>query len=138
MNETRRFSCIAAVLASIIIAAVSAAVSIIIPGFALVASVIAMLAVAVLLLIAMTWLIAFAASLNSPTLTRCADINSTCLLIGIIGTIVAGIVALPILLLSVPIVANIVFFFVVLFFSIAIISLIALLRCILSRPCYRG
>jgi len=141
MPEPTRFGSAFTVLLSIIIsAAVTTLAMIFIPPFITVYAIIAMFVFALLVLMSALSVITAAASNASHTLTRCVERHCTCLLVGLLGSIVTSVIAIPVLLfafafLFAPIA---VIFSAVFFFSIAVISLIMLLSCILARLRYRN
>ena len=141
MPESQRFGCTFTVLLSIIVgAAVTTLAVIFIPPFIAAYAVIAIFVFSLFVLVSALSIIQTAATNTSHALTRCAERHYTCLLIGLIGAVVTSVVAIPALLFSFGIsVASVAaIFFSAFFFSVAIISLIMLLSCILARLRYRN
>lgn len=138
MVENRRFGCVAIILASIIIAAIFTALFSLFPPSVVLFSVIAILVVAIFALLATISLISLASSAQTHSLTKCTGQHASCLLIGLFGTIIASIIAIPVLILSLPISSIIALFVVIFFFSVLIISLILLLRCLIAKLYYRS
>jgi len=79
----------------------------------------------------------FSASVNPPSaLSRCLCKYTSCLLVGIIGTIITALAALVIVLNPACISVITLVAIGAFFFALMIIALIALIRCIICKMCF--